>query len=83
MIHIPNGSTITSLTWWSSHKIGGEYEAALHLVNGALTPMTYVATVQTVAADGAYPIPEGLVGSATLKAVGNAAGTVYVSLKSN
>lgn len=83
MVHIPNGSSITSLTWWSSYELGGTFEAALHSEDGNVTPITYVATVQTVAADGAYPIPCELVGSASLKAVGDAAGTVYVSLKSS
>ena len=83
IIHIPNGSSITSLTWYSSHKQGGEYEASLQPVSEHVTPITYVAVVQTVAANGAYPIPEYLVGAVALKAVGDAAGTVYISLKSS
>lgn len=82
MVHIPNGSSITSLTWWATYELGGTYEAALHVVNASLTPMTYVATVQTVAADGSYPIPDNLAGAVGLKAVANAAGTVNLSLKS-
>jgi hypothetical protein len=81
-IHVPNGSTITTLTWWSSPELGGTYEAALKAVDVALSPITYLATVQTVAADGAYPIPESLKGSVGIKAVANAAGDVEVSLKS-
>lgn len=83
VVHVPNGSSITSLTWHSSHKQGGDYEPAMHSVNEHVTPITFVATVQTVAADGAYPIPVELVGSAALKIVGDAAGTVYVSFKSS
>ena len=82
MVHIPNGSSITSLTWWASNALGGEYEAALHTVNQLVTPRTYVATVQTVAANGSYPIPEELVGSIGLKIVSNAAESVSISLKS-
>ena len=83
MIHVPSGSSITSLTWWSSPEAGGEFEAALHSEDEHVTPITYVATVQTVAADGAYPMPAELVGSASLKAVGDAAGTVTISFKSS
>jgi len=83
MIHIPSGSSITSLTWYSSHKSGGDFEAAMHSEDEHVTPITYVATVQTVAADKAYPIPQELVGSPVLKVVGNAAGTIYLGLKSS
>ena len=85
-IHIPNGSSITSLTWHScpnDYDDLGTYEPAMHSVDEHVTPITYVATVQTVAADGAYPIPAELVGSRYLKAVGDAAGDVYICLKSS
>jgi hypothetical protein len=83
MVYIPNGSSITSLTWHASHELGGTYEPAYHSVDEHVTPITYVATVQTVAADHAVPIPAELVGAAAIKAVGDAAGTVQVSLKSS
>ena len=80
-VHIPGGSTITSLTWLSTHKEGGDYEAAQHSVDDGVTPLTYVATVQTVAANKSYPIPPELFGAYGLKVVGDNAGTVHVSLK--
>lgn len=82
MVYIPNGSSITSLTWLACDTLGGEYEPAKHTVNSGVTPLTYVATVQTVAANGAYPIPQDLVGSVGIKAVANAAEVVLISLKS-
>ena len=82
MVYVPNGSSMTSLTWLACDKLGGEYEPAKHTVNQGVTPLTYVATVQTVAANGAYPIPQDLVGAVGLKAVGNAAEVILVSLKS-
>lgn len=81
MVYIPNGSSISSLTWLASDALGGEYEPAKHTVNQGVTPLTYVATVQTVGANGAYPIPQDLVGAVGLKAVGDAAGVIKVSLK--
>ena len=82
MVYIPNGSSITSLTWLACDKLGGAYEPAKHTVNSGVTPLTYVATVQTVAANGAYPIPQDLVGAVGIKAVANAAEVILVSLKS-
>ena len=36
MVYIPNGSTITSLTWLASDSLGGEYEPAKHTVRVAV-----------------------------------------------
>ncbi len=72
-VHIPSGS-ITSLTWSVSHD-GTTYFSAY---DSAATP---AAVTQTVGSGKAYPIPAALAGARFLKAVGNAAGTIYVSLK--
>lgn len=73
MVHVPNGSSVTSLTWWSAPEPGGTYEAAYDKDGNAVT--------QTVAADQAHPIPLALFGCGAIKAVANAAGNVQVSLK--
>jgi len=72
MVFIPNGSSITTLTWHTSTTLNGTYLAA-HNASGAIT--------QTVAADRAYPIPVDLAGARFLKITGNAAGVVSVTLK--
>lgn len=72
-VHVPNGSSVTSLTWWSASERGGTYEAAYDKDGNAVT--------QTVAADQAHPIPIALFGAAAIKAVANASGSVEVSLK--
>jgi hypothetical protein len=66
LVHIPHGSTITSLTWYSS-------------ANGI--DFAQVGTAQTVAADGGYQIPTALQAATILKAVGNAAGNILLTLK--
>ena len=82
MVLIPTGSSITTLTWWACHEVGGSYlPAKATAVSLTVTPRTYVTTVQTVAQTGAYPIPAELTGAVGLKIVANAAGTVYLSLK--
>lgn len=82
-VFVPNGSSLTTLTWHAAEKLGGTYEAAY---NNAGTP---AAVTQTVAQDRAHPIPvetadgpTSLAGAGALKIVGNAAGTVLVNLKS-
>lgn len=72
MVFVPNGSSLTTLTWHTSTDVNGTYLAA-HNASGAIT--------QTVAADRAYPIPADLVGARFLKITGNAAGVVGVTLK--
>ena len=81
-VHVPNGETVVTLTWWASHD-GITYEAAYHSVDEHVTPITYVATAQTVSADKSYPIPAELVGAKYLKIVSNVAATLHLSLKSS
>ena len=69
-VYVPNGSSLTTLTWHSSDSEDGDYEAC----HDGSNPIT-----STVAADRAVPLPTTLEGAAYLKAVGNAAGTVKFS----
>lgn len=72
-LYIPAGSSITSLTWYAAPNYDATYLVAYDAgTNGA----------QTVAAGRSYKIPVELAGARYLKAVGDAAGTIYVSLKS-
>jgi hypothetical protein len=73
MVHIPSGSSLTTLTWYSSISEAGVYLAAYTESNSAITT--------TVAAGRSYPIPEALAGARFLKITGNAAGVVGVTLK--
>jgi hypothetical protein len=73
MVHVPTGSSITSLTWYTSHD-GTTYIAA--------QDSTGVAVTQTVAAAKSYPIPDALFGAGKLKCVANAGGAVYLTFKS-
>jgi len=69
-VYVPNGSSLTTLTWHSSDSEDGDFEAC----HDGSNPIT-----STVAADRAVPLPTTLEGAAYLKAVGNAAGTVKFS----
>lgn len=69
-VYVPNGSSLTGLTWYASDSEDGDYEAC-HDGSSAIT--------STVAADRAVPLPTTLEGAAYLKAVGNAAGNVKFS----
>ena len=73
MVFVPSGSTITTLTWHACGTEDGTYVAAEDASSNAVT--------QTVAASQAHPIPAALQGCRFIKATGNAAGTVGVSLK--
>ena len=73
MVHVPVGSSLTTLTWHASTKIDGAYLAAEDAASAAVT--------QTVAAGQAHPIPVALNGARFLKITGNAAGVVSVTLK--
>lgn len=64
---------VSTLTWWVAEKMGGTYVAAYDEDGVAVT--------QTVSSSKAYPIPSALFGAAALKAVGDVAGTMAVSLK--
>jgi len=80
MVYIPSGSSITSLTFYISPS--DESTAANRLPAYDDSSMsTPAAVVLTVAAGRAYPIPSCLFGCGAFWMVGNAAGTVYVTLK--
>lgn len=70
---VPSGSSITSITWYDAPKVGGAYVAAYDEFGVAIT--------QTVSAAKSYEIPIALAGSAAIKAVGDAAGTIVVYAK--
>jgi ABC-type microcin C transport system permease subunit YejB len=72
-IAIPTGSSITTLTYFVAMP-SGTYFAAQDATPAAIT--------QTVAATKAYPIPAALFGSALIQIRANAAGTVFINLKS-
>lgn len=74
MIHIPTGSSITTLTWYVADKPGGTYLAAYDEAGTQLQ--------QTVGDGKAYAIPLGLFGCAAVKVVGDAGGTAAITLKS-
>lgn len=76
-IYVPTGSPITSLTFYVAPKFDGTYVAAYDSSSMAAP----AAIVLTVAAARAYPIPADLFGAGAILMVGNAAGTVYVTLK--
>ena len=72
-VYIPAGSSITTLTWHACETIDGTYLAAEDSSSAAVT--------QTVAASQCHPIPEALLGCRFIKATGNAAGVMGVTLK--
>lgn len=73
MVYIPAGSSITTLTWYACATKDGTYLPAEDAASGAVT--------QTVAASQAHPIPVALLGCRFIKAEGNAAGVMGVTLK--
>jgi hypothetical protein len=72
-VYIPAASSITTLTWWGSDD-GVTYYA---IQDGAGTAVQSI----DLAASEACPIPDECFGCAYLRAVGNAAGTVKLTLK--
>jgi len=70
---VPAGSSIAALTWYDAPVPGGTYVAAYDEFVAAIT--------QVVAAGNSYEIPTALAGAGAIKAVGDAAGTIIVSLK--
>jgi len=64
-IHIPTGSSVTSITWWSSTEANGTYITCYDSANAAVT--------QTVAAARAHSLPAALFGRKFVKGVVNAA----------
>ena len=73
MVHVPAGSALTTLTWYAACDVG---EPFLPVQNGL-----GVAVTSTVSAGMACLIPAACFGAAILLAVGDAAGTVDLSLK--
>lgn len=72
-IHIPLGSSITTLTFWAAPKRGGTFLA--------LYDKAAAAVVMTVSASKCYELPTAVFGCASLKIVVNAAGNVDLSIK--
>lgn len=76
-ILIPDGSSITSLTYYAAEKIGGTY-LPLNKSDGS------AAVAQTVAAGvagNAYDMPGACFGVLAMKIVANAPGSVFMTLK--
>lgn len=73
IVYVPVGSSLTTITWYVASKPGGTYTEA--------NDEDGQPVVQTVAAGKAYAIPSALFAAAGLKAVGDAAETVAMSLK--
>jgi hypothetical protein len=71
-VYVPAGSSITSLTWYGSH----DGVTFLPVQDGAGN-----AVVSTVAAGYSCLIPASCFACAFLLAVGNAAGTINLSIK--
>lgn len=73
-VHLPTGSSITSLTYHAAPQIGGTYNP-LHDSAGAAVTQT------TLSANKAYQIPAAVFGSGAIKIAANAQGAVSISLK--
>ena len=72
-LYVPAGSSLTTLTWYACETRDGTYLAAETAASAAVT--------STVAFSQSHPIPAALAGARFIKAVGNAAGTIGVTLK--
>lgn len=88
-VFIPVGSAITTLTWNGAQQAAdqpagpqGPANAQTYLPLYDATLAGGLAQAQTVAAGHAVQIPPAVFGCAAVKIVGNAAGTVSISLKS-
>lgn len=75
-VYVPANSSLTTLTWRGSHD-GVTY---LPVQDGAGTAVASTVTPSTTGC--CCLIPASCFACAFLKAVGNAAGTIYLSLKS-
>jgi hypothetical protein len=71
-IRNPLGSSITTLTWYVGETESGNFSLATDVGTGGQV---------SLAADRAMQLPTQLVGARYAKAVGDQAGTIYVSLK--
>ena len=74
VVLVPNGSSITSLTYWISSTEDGTY-TQLYNAGSAIST--------TVAADRTYALASAIEGAAFLKLQGDAAGTVDLHLISS
>ena len=74
-VHIPNGSSITSLTYYDSSDDGTTWSEAW---DDASTPAVLT---RTVAADKSYPIPDALFAAERIRIKADAAEDVIVVLK--
>lgn len=73
-VYIPSATMTVTLTWFVSNDDVTYYAA----YDSAASP---AAVTQTVSSGRGYPIPAELAGARYLRVKGNAAGTIYVSLK--
>ena len=83
-VHIPSGSSITLLTWYSGYTApatASAAEAATVFTAAYDSAAIPVAVTQTVAAGRSYPIPVALAGCRLLRVTGDAAGTVNFTWK--
>lgn len=74
-VHIPSGSSITSLTYYAAPEPGSSS------VYSPLYTDSGTAVTQTVAADRVYDMPSAVAACGAVKIVANAAGAVKVTLK--
>lgn len=76
-IHVPTGSSITSLTFYDSPTESGTFIASYD--DTATTPVAIALT--GLSAAKSYPIPAKMFGAAYIKLVGNADGVVDIVIK--
>lgn len=72
-VHIPAGSSLTTLNWHASLTGDGVYTQVRDGSNADVT--------STVAAGYNYAFPAALIGASFLKIVGNAAGVAGITMK--
>lgn len=80
-IYIPSGSSITTLTYYSTPR--PETEPGPPAYSDEWMPCqdsSGVAVTQTVAASKCYPLPVAIAGAGMIRIKANAAGVVYVTL---
>lgn len=85
-VFVPTGSSITTLTFYKSDLPAANGKANWGPAyqpdpSNITNPPTMVAVTLTVTAGNWYPLPACLFGCGNFAMTGNAAGTVYVSLK--
>jgi len=72
IIYIPAGSSLTSLTFYAAWADGEDFVAMVDHDGEAVS--------LTVEAGKCYPLPIATYGAALLKLVGNASGTIHLTL---